>query len=1469
MATSSQSQKYQASPADGQSSIANRKRIPTNIPSIHTSQLSSKTNVSNNNNNNNNPTSTKVNNAVDNSLNLPSSSYDLSLKRTSSSTSTYIHDNEFLIPEGYTLTVPWKRIGAFVDVKNITEDDLIDLSYNETSNKLTTYIYEKYYADLYWNCSLIIGCCFGCWAFSFIGFGFFSFVFVSICTFAIYRAEFRRFNINIRDDMQRIQSKENLQKNLESMEWLNNFLSKFWVIYMPALSDLVISNTNSVLNEVEPPTPINKLTLDEFTLGTKSPKIESIKSFTKLDKNLYQMDWSFNFSPNDVSDMTQNELKNKIDPKIALGIRIGKGFVGASLPILVENMSFIGNLRIKIQLGDTFPHVDIISICFLEPPKIDYALKPVGGNTLGIDVMSVIPGLSSFVNGLINSNLAPMMYYPNTIDINLNDILKQPSVIGVLDIKIRGAEYISRKKINPYIKFGVENDEQFSTDIKSLTTIPIFNESKKILINNLNQKLKFELFNLTDSGDSLSLGELFFELQDLLQNTSIELKESKFVKNNRNVGKLIYDLNWHPVLNLDDELSDSNVGIIEFNLLSTSNLDNSKSLIGKLSTYAEIFIDDKLINTSRIIKGTNNPEFKFRFENLIYNKNNSILKIKIKDISSFKETTIAEFESKILDLTLIDNFANSGNNNGKTQNNDEKITIKNFTKGKGKLKFTCNWKPLDSISENNENTDNTFIPPIGIFKIDIIKCDNLPNIETLGTIDPYVKILSGGNKVKGFTTFIKDSHNPIFDDERFYISILSKNQSIKFDVLDYNKSGENDRLIGSTFINLNEFFNNKDYQNKNFKFSSQLNKNGKKSGTISYSLTYYPLLNLYSHSELANIKNKTEEVLNQSEDLDELEEQKQYLEDYKKHPNDYEWVDIDRHIKKLYDENKIILSLDELININSGILGINLISGKLKIKNAFIEIFIDDHNYPDFVSRKCNDGKVNLNSGDSFIRDLQNSILNIRIVKKENPKFKNDILYETIDSFKVIDLLKNGYDKPIEINLDDNKLKFMFEYVPILNENNKIKLFESIEDTGILNLNVIKANNLIAGDRNGKSDPYIVGFLNNRKVFKTETIKKTLNPEFNENFKISIKSRSNQKLNLKVYDWDMTGDNDFLGEFTIDLNKIPINQLINDNFKLDTQGFVNVSFKFLPGYLKASGELLSNSSQLNLGLPNDLTSGAAGMVTGAAGVATGAVGNVAGVATGVATGAVGKASGLTKNLLRHKTSHLNNNGMNENNELEPSESHRHSIPHLSLKPSFIGNKSRKSTEISSIKGNSRKPSLDFLNTPVQPIGNNSNNGSPSQLRIPSSPGVINNGNYKTRNSIDEVSIMTTSFNGTNAISGRLTILEVKGFENHKESINIKTLMKSAKGTEKTIYKTKNNKSEKLENEIKINESVAFKCESNGSIIFVLRSHHKFGKDEELAVGEVGLAQVIGVKEDIEISMQGKIACSLVVNFHYA
>lgn len=75
---------------------------------------------------------------------------------------------------------------------------------------------------------------------------------------------------------------------------------------------------------------------------------------------------------------------------------------------------------------------------------------------------------------------------------------------------------------------------------------------------------------------------------------------------------------------------------------------------------------------------------------------------------------------------------------------------------------------------------------------------------------------------------------------------------------------------------------------------------------------------------------------------------------------------------------------------------------------------------------------------------------------------------------------------------------------------------------GILRVKVVRATKLLKMDLLGLSDPYVKLRLGGEKLpsKKTTIKKKTLNPEWNEEFKLSVKDPLSQVLHIDVFDWD-------------------------------------------------------------------------------------------------------------------------------------------------------------------------------------------------------------------------------------------------------------------------------------------------------------------------------------------------------------
>ncbi|KAE9419062.1 hypothetical protein Angca_005104 [Angiostrongylus cantonensis] len=96
--------------------------------------------------------------------------------------------------------------------------------------------------------------------------------------------------------------------------------------------------------------------------------------------------------------------------------------------------------------------------------------------------------------------------------------------------------------------------------------------------------------------------------------------------------------------------------------------------------------------------------------------------------------------------------------------------------------------------------------------------------------------------------------------------------------------------------------------------------------------------------------------------------------------------------------------------------------------------------------------------------------------------------------------------------------------------------FDDVKDIGQLTVKVFRAEDLIAKDIGGKSDPFAVLELVNTRL-QTHTEYKTLNPQWNKLFTFSIKD-IHTCLEVTIYDEDPNNKFEFLGRVSIPLMSI-------------------------------------------------------------------------------------------------------------------------------------------------------------------------------------------------------------------------------------------------------------------------------------------------------------------------------------------
>ncbi|MCI4389544.1 hypothetical protein PGIGA_G00099320 [Pangasianodon gigas] len=88
----------------------------------------------------------------------------------------------------------------------------------------------------------------------------------------------------------------------------------------------------------------------------------------------------------------------------------------------------------------------------------------------------------------------------------------------------------------------------------------------------------------------------------------------------------------------------------------------------------------------------------------------------------------------------------------------------------------------------------------------------------------------------------------------------------------------------------------------------------------------------------------------------------------------------------------------------------------------------------------------------------------------------------------------------------------------------------------LVRIYIVRATNLHPTDLNGKADPYIVIKLGKTEIRdKDNYISKQLNPVFGKSFDIEATFPMESMLTVSIFDWDLVGTDDLIGETKIDL----------------------------------------------------------------------------------------------------------------------------------------------------------------------------------------------------------------------------------------------------------------------------------------------------------------------------------------------
>ncbi|KAK2743885.1 hypothetical protein FQN57_004508 [Myotisia sp. PD_48] len=1058
------------------------------------------------------------------------------------------------------------------------EDEMTDASIPQTY--LETRLDDKFFGDWYHNAGVIIFACLASWIIALLGGGL-GWVFLVMATCGTYyRTSVRRVRRNFRDDVNRELAKNKLESDSETLEWINSFLVKFWPIFAPNLADSIITSVDQVLSTATP-SFLDSLRMKTFILGTKPPRLEHVKTYPKTDPDTVLMDWKFSFTPNDVMDLTARQLKNKINPKVVLEVRVGKGIVSKGMDVIVEDFAFSGLMRVKVKLQLAFPHVERVDISFLGRPEIDYVCKPIGGDLLGFDI-NIIPGLESFIKDQIHGNLEPMMYDPNVFPIEIAKMLAGSPVdqaIGVVAVTLHGAHNLKNADKfsgtpDPYAVVSINSRLALGrTKTVHDTANPRWNETIYIIITSFTDALTLQVYDWNEFRKDLELGTATFALEPLETVDEHENLTLDVMGNGRHRGVIQADVRFFPVLTggktesgADEPAPELNTGIARFTIEQAKDLDGTKSFVGQLSPYAVMLLNGKEVHVTKKLKRTNNPIFpNSSKEILISDRKTARLGMMIKDDRDLAtDPILGTYQIKLNEMLKM------------MENGKEWFNLAGAKSGRVKMRLE--WKP---VAMRGIVGGGGYVSPIGVMRIHIQNARKLRNVETMGKSDPYVRVLLSGIE-KARTVTWQNNLNPDFD-EVVYIPMHSPREKLVLEVMDEESIGK-DRPLGMIELEASDYIREGDDgeyevddEKEQMSTGLKLDKSGHIKGTLNYTVAFYPTLNVADpdeeeeeeEAEKASRKSIESSKPNGSPTV-ETAGQKVTNGDVNSDGDN-----IESPVESRKEPPKIHLTPQDIPQYESGLVVFKFLEAQLAHSDIMLEVLMDDHLFPSYTSQKIRSKNTTIGDvGDAFVREMDVSKITLRLVEKTDRKGDEEGEHAIAKlSGPTLATLQQCLYKPTELVLRGgdgatSKVTVSLKYIPV-----KMKLDprESINNMGTLRVDVLDAADLPSADRNGYSDPYCKFKLGDKDVFKTKVQKKTLHPAWNEFFETPIKSRIGAGFRVEVYDWDFGDKADHLGNANINLEDLEPFRSKEVSIPLDGKsGVIRLKLLFKSDYIVRS-----------------------------------------------------------------------------------------------------------------------------------------------------------------------------------------------------------------------------------------------------------------------------------------------------------
>ncbi|KAG5220503.1 transmembrane protein [Salix suchowensis] len=813
-----------------------------------------------------------------------------------------------------------------------------------------------------------------------------------------------------------------------------------------------------VLSSNTPPF-LDSLRLSTFTLGTKAPRIDKVRTFPKTPDDIIMMDWGISFTPNDTSDMTKRQAEAKVNPKIVLSVRVGKGIATAAMPILLEDIAFSGLMRIRLKLMSNFPHVQIVDFCFLEKPVIDYVLKPIGGETFGFDIANVRVSFTRGGTALTHDlflDSGVVIVYPR------ND----PCDAGTDDVRPECLHLEPRA-----VAVGYN---------------PSWNETKFLLIRSLGETLCFNVYDYNDHRRDTLLGVANFDLSKLIEDATQEGIVASILKDGKDRGDLRFDASFFPALKQDEETAESSTSVICLN-------ERVLNWFGFGSRWHCSVSSASSEGTRRheVVIGRFEPSGQGVCGKQRHSRTHH------SSLQTYCQPNLG-VGTRVPLLRQVQRYDHGEGLVGHEGRGGERLAPLSGCKS-GKLRMSAEWKPLN-MAGSLHGADQ-YTPPIGVVRLFLHKATDVKNVEAA---------LGGKNLLL----------------ECMDYQHVTRDRSLgwcELKVADLAKASEDPRYPYES-VGVVERQDPLHLDKSIFK------------GHLHYVAQFVPALALKG----VKFDTKTDEPTDDDEDGGSIDDGSSVSSSDEEMQAVPEGITIEKETLSRHKQKKSVdsvattgttgtggtantdtavttpeaqdpstdvveLSKEDLLKEQSGIIIFNVISGQLA-KKGRLEVLLDDGYWPAFSTVRARSTHTAWEYvGEGFVKELDFGQVLFRLNEADEGE-KDDIVAEWKGKAK--DFLDSTLTGPTKFTLADESgrntstVEVEARYVPV---PVKLDPRESINSAYFEFLRV----------GIGKSDPYAVFTLNGQRVHKSQTKKKTLSPEWNENFVTGVaKSLGIAKIDL-------------------------------------------------------------------------------------------------------------------------------------------------------------------------------------------------------------------------------------------------------------------------------------------------------------------------------------------------------------------